>query len=125
LTSTVGRLPLRGTPSLNRIYTEEGLQFYLVDVGTGELHLHCQAEGPFPKSRLKHIEEVFLAIVLGLHDRGFHEIPTWIEHGNEKQRRFAEFYGFEDSGYHKIVRYEDGSERLFDEMIYVIPTDEE
>jgi hypothetical protein len=120
----VGQLPLRETPCLNIVYDEPGLQVYLADIGNGELTMHTKADGPFTKSRMKWLETVFLQIILGLYERGMREVATWIEYGDEKQARFAEFFGFQHTGYLKVIPVGAG-EVLFEEMIYTFPIDEE
>jgi len=96
-----------------------------MDAGTGELTLHAHITGPIPLSRLKWFEEVFLRIVLGCAERGMKEIVTWVDYDNETHSRFAEFFGFEESGFLKLLRMDNGQEFLMKEMFYEIPLDDE
>ena len=121
-------MPLAGTPTLNLVYKEEGLQVFFMDAGDGSLSIHAHIEGDIPISRMKHLEEVWLLIVLGLHERGMKTIEAWVEYGDATKKRFAQFFGFEETGFLKEVTFykEDGTEYFFlmEEMQYVIPIED-
>lgn len=121
LTSLVGQWQLPETPSLNRVYQEDGFELYLVDIGDGVLQLHADIKGKIPLSRIKHIEHVFITLIAALADRGMTEVTTWVGMDDEKSHRFCEFFGFEDTEFFKILVYEDGTERLMQEMVYTFP----
>lgn len=114
-------MPLPVTPSLNRIYQEPGLEVYFVDFGDGSLHIHVHNEGKITLSRLKHMEDIWTQIVIGLEERGMDHVDTWVEYNNPKQSRYAEFFGFEFTGFLKNVKFVNGQEILFEEMRYHIP----
>ena len=121
----VGQWQLPGTPSFNLVYKEPELAFYLVDLGTGELQFHADIQGKFPLSRMKHIEKVFITLVAALADKGMTQLVTWVNDDSPTKIRFAEFFGFEQTDFMKILQYEDGSELLMREMIFVFPLDED
>jgi hypothetical protein len=104
LTFTVGQSQLPGTPHLNRVYMDEDGNFsvYLIDVGDGTLQIHSSIKGKVTISRMKHFEQVFLGIVLGLMERGLDHIDTWVFE-DPKQIRYSEFFGFEMTGFKKIL----------------------
>jgi hypothetical protein len=125
LTYTVGQLPLQGTPRLNRVYADERVQMFLVDFGTGELTIHCNIKVKPTLSVIKHINEVFNCIVLGLIERGADHLDTWVE-DDPKQVNFAEFFGFEETGYMRIIEGPDGNNLPLREMRFKFPNlDEE
>lgn len=123
--STVGPWQLRGQPSLNRVYSEEGLDLYLIDVGDGELQFHAQIEGEISLSRMKHFDKVFWTLIALLDEKGLDHLITWIEYDNEKQKRMAEFFGFEMTGFIKSLELENGSEKFMEEMVLIFPTKEQ
>ena len=114
-------MPLLGTPRLNCIYQEPGASVYLVDFGDGSLTLHVSFTGKITLSRIKHFEEIWSMIVIGLWERGSTTVDTWIEYNNETQRRFAEFFGFENTGFLKEMEFNNGTSMLMEEMQYKIP----
>lgn len=123
LTYTVGQSPSPATPSLNLVYADPdgSASMYLIDSGDGELHVHVDVKGEITKSRLKHFEEVFLAMVLGLIERGLDHIGTWVQ-STPEQIRFAEFFGFEETGFFKLFRVTQEDEPIvLREMIYIFP----
>lgn len=118
--STVGQLQSQVEPSLNLIYRDKGGSLYLLDVG-GVLTMHASIRGKITLSRLKHFNEVFNCAVVGLMDRGFKTVETWVEDGNLEQERFAEFFGFEHTDFYRLVTDQEGTEILYREMRYDIP----
>jgi hypothetical protein len=120
LTFTVGQLQSPGTPLLSRIYDDEDMAFYFVDLGNGDLTLHLDLKVKATLSIIKKVEEVFNFIVLGCIERGMNYIDTWVE-DDAKQIRFAEFFGFEITGRLKIIQLTEGSIKKLHEMRYTFP----
>lgn len=121
LTSKDGPSLSPGTPSLNLVFQEPGLSCWFIDVGDGTLTFHINNEEELTPARFKHLDKVWLDIVLALRLRGMKEIYTWIEYDNIEQQRFAEYFGFELTDFLKEITFENGTEMLMAEMIYVIP----
>jgi len=124
LTYTVGQSQSLATPSLNVVYEEPGATLYLAFIG-GIFTVHTDIRGDLTPSRVKHFGSVFMHLVAGLEDRGMDHIDTWVEKDNWDQKRFAEFFGFEDTGFFKCLEFEDGSEKLYEEMRFVFPKEED
>lgn len=118
----VGQSPSPVTPSLNILYTEDDFTVYAVDTGDGEFTIHCDVRAKVTPSLFKRIEEVFSFIVLGLIERGLESVDTWTEYDNEGQEHFANFFGFEETGFLKNVILINGDEILMKEMRYTFPT---
>ena len=118
LTCTVGASPSPDRPLLRIVHQEPDAYAYFLDVGNGELTLHISMDldREMTIERMKRYYNVFLNLKIALEDRGMDEIFTWIEEGNEKQRRVAHFFGFEETGFLKQVTLQDGSEYLMEEM---------
>lgn len=121
LISKDGPLQSPGIPSLNLVFAEPGLSCWFVDVGDGHLTFHIHNEEPITPARMKHLDKVWLDIVLALQLRGMEEIDTWIEFDNKEQLAFAEHFGFELTGFLKEISFEDGQELLMEELTYKIP----
>ena len=73
---------------------------------------------------MKHMNDVWMQIVIGLWERGMTYVDTWVQFNNRKQSRFAEFFGFEFTGFLKNVQFVNSGEMLFEEMRYHIPLED-
>jgi hypothetical protein len=89
------------------IYSELGAQAYLLDIGEGTLTFHAAIQGAYTIKRLKHFREVFLNLTLEFEERGMKHIDTWVEVDHPEQLRFAEFFGFRETGYLKEIEVPD------------------
>lgn len=105
------------------MYEEPGLKSYIVDIG-GELSLHNEIEGVVDRQRLAHLHQVFGCLIVCLMDRGMKHLDTWINEDDEDGAKFAEFFGFKDTGYLKHVRVGE-TEFMFREMRLVFPKEED
>ena len=119
----VGQLALPETPFLDVIYKEEGATVYLIHDGD-ELILHAEVEGKITHNRLKHFDRIFLAIVLGLIERGLDHIVAWVpvDQGN---LNFASYFGFEELNTIRVLPQLDSSKKMLREMIYIFPKDDD
>jgi len=125
LISTVGQWQLPAQPSLNKVYEEPGLSLFLIDVGDGEIQFHADIQGEITLSRMKHFDKVFWTLIALLADKGMTSLTTWVNYGDDKQKRMAEFFGFETTGFMKFLELEDGQERTMAEMLLVFPLEDE
>lgn len=97
---------------------------WITDVGEGTLQLHAIIQGPITFTRIKHFRDVLDNLILDLIDRGMDHIDTWVEHDNENNVRFAEFFGFVDTGWLKIINIQ-GHEYVMQEMRLTFPNMED
>lgn len=104
-TSTDGPSPSPAMLPLKRydLYVEDDLCFYMLDV-SGELTLHLDVQGKINKDRINHIQNILDHLVIEFIDRGMTHVDTWIPENDDQKIRFAEHFGFEATGYNKIVR---------------------
>jgi hypothetical protein len=125
LTFMVGQLQSLETPSLNLVFDDDTVAVYLADLGNGEFTIHCATKVEVTHNVLKHYNEIFSFIVLGLMSRGFEHIDTWVEN-DPRQFNFATFFGFEETGFLRAITSNDGQQIVLREMRYVFPVlDEE
>src|SRR6476469_9787544 len=99
LTYTVGQSPLPETPFLNVIYTDQydGSRLFLLREDD-EYYLIPDIKSPVTISRLKKFEEVFIAVTLGLIERGVTHVNVWVNANEVKDYNLALFFGFEETG---------------------------
>lgn len=128
LTYMVGRWRLLETPSLNLVADIPDLiKMYMVDVGDGELYMHSDilCENPGKVSNMKRLEQVFLSVCLGLYEQGFENVLTFIDPYDDTQRRFCEFFGFEETGYMQVFTTPEGKELVREVLVYNFPMQDE
>jgi hypothetical protein len=101
-TSTDGASQSLGIPLLKTIWQEPGAALFMVELG-GTLTLHTKIEGKITLSRIKHFRDIMDNLVLHLIDRGMDHLDTWVQESDVEQLRFAETFGFRETGYLKIV----------------------
>lgn len=89
------------------MYEEEGLRLYLIDV-LGQLSFHIENEIKIDAERLEHLHEVFTCFLFTLTEKGWHHLDTWIPPEMEQEIRFAESFGFQQTGKIKVIEYING-----------------
>jgi L-amino acid N-acyltransferase YncA len=87
----------------------------MIDV-CGQLSFHIENEIEIDAKRLMHLRDVFACYLYVLETKGIHHLDTWIPPEMEKEIRFAESFGFQKTGYDKIISYVDGREQVLTEL---------
>lgn len=106
-TSLDGPSQSQAVPFRNLVYEEDGLRLYLIDV-LGQLSFHIENEIEIDAGRLKHLHEVFTCLLFTLTEKGWDHLDTWIPPEMEKEIRFAESFGFQQTGKIKVIEYING-----------------
>jgi hypothetical protein len=114
-TSSDGQPQSAETQSLKLIYEEPGLKLYFLDV-LGELSFHIENDIPIDRERLDHLHEVFTCLLFVLGEKGMDHLDTWIPPYMDTEIRFAESFGFQRTGFEKILSYANGSEQVLTEL---------
>lgn len=115
MTSLDGQSQSQETPFRNLVYEEDGLRLYLIDV-RGQLSFHIDNDIPINPERLKHLHEVFDHLKNVLIKKGWHHLDTWIPPEMKSEIKFAESFGFEKTGFDKVIYYTNGVEQILTEM---------
>lgn len=118
---TVGQSQLPETPSFNIVYTDPDFTVYLITIGHGELSVHIDLKSIITKRIFKRMQEVFGYLCAGLEDRGLDHIDTWVFAEDDRTIHLATLFGFEETGFMKIVEMTNGEDRLMVEMRYTFP----
>jgi hypothetical protein len=82
----------------------------------GELSFHIENEFPIDAERLRHLREVFTCFLYVLSEKGINHLDTWIPPAMEKEIRFAESFGFEPTGYNKVLDLVTGEQQVLTEL---------
>jgi hypothetical protein len=61
-----------------------------------------------------------MSVIVGLIEQDLDHVCAWVPQ-NERDIRFAEFFGFEQLGNFKLFYGEDGEATASQEMIYIFP----
>lgn len=88
---------------------------YFIDV-CGQLSFHIENELPIDKARLKHLHEVFDCLKETMKLKGWDHIDTWIPPEMKEEIKFAKSFGFEDTGFLKVISYTNGLSQELVEM---------
>ena len=91
----------------NLLYEEEGLRLWLYNV-CGEWSFHVENDIEIDAKRLAHLRDVFACLLFTLGEKGMNKLDTWIPHSDKTAIRFAESFGFQPTGFDKIIQYENG-----------------
>lgn len=110
-----GPSPSPARPFRNTVYEEDGLRLYLIDV-CGQLSFHVDNDIPIDAERLKHLKDVFACLLYTLEQKGWHHLDTWIPPEMETEIKFAESFGFVQTGMAKVISYENGLEQTLLEL---------
>jgi hypothetical protein len=120
LTYTVGQSSLPERPFLDRLYSEDGAELYLLHDGQ-DFVLHAAVEGSVSHNRLKHFDEVFLAVILGLIEQGLDHVMATVPLHEPDKINFAKYFGFEEMPSVRVYKDAYGEPSYFREMIYIFP----
>lgn len=88
---------------------------YFIDV-CGQLSFHIDNDFPIDSKRLKHLHDVFDCLKATMKLKGWDHIDTWIPPEMETEIKFAESFGFEQTGFIKVIQYTNGIEQQLLEM---------
>lgn len=75
---------------------------YFIDIG-GELSLHNEIKGIINRDKVERLQHLLDNLTLCLMDRGMKHVDTWVEEEDEKGIKFAEIFGFRETGFLKKV----------------------
>jgi hypothetical protein len=87
----------------------------MIDV-CGQLSFHIENDLPIDADRLKHMREVFTCFLYVLEQKGWHHLDTWIPPEMKDEIRFAELFGFQKTGFSKIIDYINGTKQELTEL---------
>ena len=89
---------------------------YLADIGDGTITLHNDITGDINGRRLVHLKEVFACLLLCLQDRGMDHLDTWVLPDDYTGIGFAEHFGFQSTGFDKVILLPTGETLQMSEM---------
>lgn len=78
----------------------------MIELG-GEWSLHNDIRAKITPSFLKHLKEVLDNLIVGLQDRGWDKLETWVSSEDEKSIKLSEKMGFWPTGQDKLVSFGD------------------
>lgn len=117
----VGQSQLPATPFLERIYSEDGAELFMIVDESGEFALHATVTGKVTHNRLKHFDEIFIAVIRGLLERGLDHVVAWVPAHSQGNLNFVEYFGFEPLESLKVVPSPNGGQVVLREFIYIFP----